>query len=1093
MKKTAFMKSKIGSGPSPREFMRARRPEQFSDSVEENENVLDRTLLEFELSTLGARRQEVAFETFARKLSEKVLCPNLTPHSGPDAGGDSKTDSETYPVSPKIAAAWYVGTPSESGAERWAFAFSTQKTWKAKVRDDVRKIAETGRGYAKAIFVSSEAIRDKDRSAAEDGLRKEFGIDVRILDRAWILNEVFKAKLEDLAVEELQISTNRKRSVRKGPNDTARAKELAAIEERIAATLAASAAGPHVVFDCIDAAVLARELEKPRAVVDGMFMRAHRLAGQHGTRHQQIVALYENAWTAYWWYEDFTTFNALHAQVETLAQGSQNFDDLERLNTLWSLARTAIAQGRLGEAETKIAERTATLVAELQRIASDEERPSASLQAKTSLALMRVHPEDPQATDAAFGELRQIVLSAMGLVGYPLKRLVRLLSEFGDLPSLPGYEALMETIVEVATKRDGDVAGGRILLDRGVQQLKQDKPYDAIRTLGRALSRLYKHETKREVTTALFFCGLAYEQVDLLWAARGSTLMAASVAVQEFWSREKITLQQADCFNRMKWLELRLGRVTHALAWHELDRAARASLAARGYDAERLFRGEESFDALLGLLFLRAEPDCLKDLARLPDALDEADLPRASMALMYALGHEEGMNEPATADAAAVDAADLLLKWRELPAGADIAAAPNVMAGPTAELSSYVLGCKITCAVENTSPCTELAESLLAAVEALLATALQEGIAAKEPRLYVDIRRGDMPEGEPFTFEFSEKEGYPHLKMTCGGFVAQRMPPELQTKVKERLSDVIPHLIARTFIMRDVEGAMTKLFRDDRANDRAGNFTSSFVVLGNVMGDSSRLSLGAWTGGKEYPLRRKERWDATLAPPSAQKAAEEADLPTLDGNGMSHRKIETVSPIRLALWERAGWTGAAFMRSAMMDAPPVFAPIFADAAAAKEIFVAWRNELGEDDQANVIRVTIIRGIDAANPTWYRVVIGSNIDAMEPRPGHLVIMTSRLLTCTPQTSENLDGFLARFSRVGRYFLAPAVLKPGSPTPDFLFDYAITKRQVNVRNAWEIGRHDPDSGGISADDSPIIPATPTPAPVAELLTWKRERGE
>src|ERR1017187_836223 len=161
------MKERIqspGSNFSPREFLKARRPEKFSDSVTEETPALDRSLLEYHLDTLTSRSQETIFENFARRLAQCEICPNLLPHTGPSGGGDSKVDSETYPVSDQIAIGWYSGIGVESAAERWAFAFSAKQDWQAKVRSDVAKIAATARGYRKAFFVSSQYIPDKQRA-----------------------------------------------------------------------------------------------------------------------------------------------------------------------------------------------------------------------------------------------------------------------------------------------------------------------------------------------------------------------------------------------------------------------------------------------------------------------------------------------------------------------------------------------------------------------------------------------------------------------------------------------------------------------------------------------------------------------------------------------------------------------------------------------------------------------------------------------------------------------------------------------------------------------------------------------------------------
>src|SRR5438105_9739169 len=56
------------SNYSPREFLKARRPERFSDSVMENQPALDRAILEYYLETLTNRSQETDFQNFARHL-----------------------------------------------------------------------------------------------------------------------------------------------------------------------------------------------------------------------------------------------------------------------------------------------------------------------------------------------------------------------------------------------------------------------------------------------------------------------------------------------------------------------------------------------------------------------------------------------------------------------------------------------------------------------------------------------------------------------------------------------------------------------------------------------------------------------------------------------------------------------------------------------------------------------------------------------------------------------------------------------------------------------------------------------------------------
>ena len=71
----------------PRNYLRARRPERFSDSVPNEWTILDRAILEYHLASLTSRSEEVDFETFARQLAQREVAPNLIPHTGPTGGG----------------------------------------------------------------------------------------------------------------------------------------------------------------------------------------------------------------------------------------------------------------------------------------------------------------------------------------------------------------------------------------------------------------------------------------------------------------------------------------------------------------------------------------------------------------------------------------------------------------------------------------------------------------------------------------------------------------------------------------------------------------------------------------------------------------------------------------------------------------------------------------------------------------------------------------------------------------------------------------------------------------------------------------------
>lgn len=139
MKKTNF--SQINNKTfKPSEFMKARRPEQFSDSQVKSEPLIPKEQFDYHLATMTERCQEKDFENFCRLLAQKEICPNLTIQTGSTGGGDSKADTETYPVSDEISIKWYECINRKAANERWAFAISVQKHGRQKFKVMLKKL-----------------------------------------------------------------------------------------------------------------------------------------------------------------------------------------------------------------------------------------------------------------------------------------------------------------------------------------------------------------------------------------------------------------------------------------------------------------------------------------------------------------------------------------------------------------------------------------------------------------------------------------------------------------------------------------------------------------------------------------------------------------------------------------------------------------------------------------------------------------------------------------------------------------------------------------------------------------------------------------
>jgi len=1078
--------------PSPSEFYRAHRPERFSDSVKVEKPSLDRSQLEYYLDTLTSRSQEAAFEDLAKGLAERRVAPNLIPHTGPTGGGDSKVDSETFPVSDTLALTWYRGIGREASNERWGFAFSAKKDWKSKLAGDIEKLVATGRSYAKAIFVTNQFVRDKERAKHEDDLSKKHGIEVRIFDRNWILDTVFSGGHEAFVIDTLGLSPDLKPEVIQGPKDLEREKRLQELEERIEEAMRLGQLDLVVVQDARRSATTARGLERPQTEIDGRFLRARELAERLSSSHELLRTLYDWAWTSFFWYEEYERFAKLFREVLELALKSENAHELELATTLMGLMRTAVADGSLDADKVEFIASARRLLAALDRISGIVERQSNAHHARM-LALQTRLLLRPEQAKFLLKEMRRVLERAQLLIGYPFEQTADLITALEPyLGDLKEYTKLFDRIVEITAERTGEVAAAQMLLRRGAQQLEREADVAAIRSFGLALGRLYKNESRDDLIHALYLIGAAYSRVDLLWAARGSLIIAASLATHDFHSFHRITKEQVACYDRLRWVELQLGRLPQALEWHQLYALSRHGLRGdNGADYDM-------FDAVVGVRMLKANLEELKQLETLPDVLESLGLFMAKAALLFSLGHPSELPEDLFKDdGGAGTEEEFMRRWREQPATEGLRPLSLGTISPV-KLDSYVLGGHVEVTSENRPPALDLAESVVAGLEGLMSTGLDSNLIAREPLVRISANVTEFAQS-PFEFRLEYVLGRPHIYIATREYDPDSISYDEQARLKKRLVELLIQAFAHMVAIPDERRGIRKLFRDENALERSVDFTNGFVSLGNVLGRDRKLSIDDWitAGHQRYTLKRNVAWDATereaqIAAKRIGKTPGKSDEEPEFENPTRHSQLQTVSLIREKLWGDAKWRGIGYFGWKDNREPPLMVLLFEYRQPAIEIFQAWNEELGDDDREDFLRLAIVRGISVKHPAHYRVVICTEMEMLEKKVEPLkgrVLMISRIHTMEPETTANLDRFLESFKESGSYHLAPGVVTVnGEPV---IGKPRLLKHKLVVRDAWEIGRHDPDVPAIQPNDDIFIPPNKPKAPVKEVLKWLRNR--
>ena len=1079
---------------TPSEWMRNRRPNLFSDSHSQEISQVSKTHFEYHLGTLTSRKQEYQFEHFSRKLAEREICPNLRPQTGPTGGGDSKVDSETYPVAEEIAERWWVGTPS-AGKERWAFAFSAKEDWKSKVKADVKSILSTERGYKRIYFFTNQFVSDRKRANEEDSLSKESGIPVHIMDRAWIVDKVYDAdhQQQDSFFAALGIeNVSREKKSRPGPRDTARLDELEKLDEQVADPSRYQGARYQLVEDCLRSALLARGLEHSRSEVEARFRQADRLARNLDHNQQRLRIAYNQAWTAFWWYEDYMEFGQFYDIVERRAEKSDQASDVDLLYNLWSLL-PSVDQTQ----DPQFNSRSQRLDTMLVTLADDSRRPNNALQARTSLTLMRTmlayYSGKTAEAEEGWRDLSKIVDRSKGLGSYSVEYLFDLAQELGDFFDSPEFDAFYETMAETMSERLSEGKAGTAYFRRANQKMEKGKPYEAIQLFGRAEELLIKREYRRELWMTLLGISHALERVGLLWAARSKALAASDLALEAFKEQGQLIPAALIALRWLVWLELRLGRLPHILEAISFSDLVAAQLDLPEDRLEVFYEEKNIQEGVLGIHFLNLPMDALSNVTRLPNTLQELGLDIARIALLFVLGHEQALRrEGFLEDYRDAEAVQTFFElWQDQPAAEDIPSQPALVDGETSTLRSTILGSEIVIETPNNEVSFGIAESLLSTLEAFLSTCDDREAFPYRERVTIIVTPSTQLKGIPqsrFPDNDSSSIQVTHPADMCFKTVEERQD------FMEWLKESLLQIACRMLMIQNVEAWVEQVIHQERGFSRALKFGDNLTLNRSVFGETPRIRLRDWldpdvqghTVLRDNPWRacKSNNTDISVEPLMFGTNVSPADM--LDGERLKHTDQRVLTPIDMPLWNRAQWRGTVFEWSPMPGSPLILAIGFEGEEAGNEIFRAWKVRWGNIDKDNMIRVAIITGLSERKPADYAVAIGPNLRHMAETGKKAFRVVSRINRMSPTSSMNLDNFVAAYRETGSFFLAPVLLSTsrqivGVPS----LQLAIAKQQLDIREAWQIGENDPDISALSEDDDPIIPAGVSAPPVNKAL--------
>ena len=169
--------------------------------------------------------------------------------------------------------------------------------------------------------------------------------------------------------------------------------------------------------------------------------------------------------------------------------------------------------------------------------------------------------------------------------------------------------------------------------------------------------------------------------------------------------------------------------------------------------------------------------------------------------------------------------------------------------------------------------------------------------------------------------------------------------------------------------------------------------------------------------------------------------------------------------IDVDLWNKGKWCGIAVSQDYELKEPPSLCFLFDDETVAREIMQKWLLRLGDTDNYNELRISIIEGDILGKEPGYSIHINANVENIIKRsdveglniPQEMFMIFGRIHRMYPAPdSKNLEIFKASYKRFGSYFLKVGTFY--GKAIKILDDIHLHKRDIEFRNVEDIQSKD-----------------------------------
>ncbi|PCH66677.1 MAG: hypothetical protein COC06_12415 [Bacteroidales bacterium] len=665
------------------------------------------------------------------------------------------------------------------------------------------------------------------------------------------------------------------------------------------------------------------------------------------------------------------------------------------------------------------------------------------------------------------------------MIEFPFESYHQIFEELGNLfPNSSEYDKLLDLIASTAEKRSSELSSGKIFLQRGGQKYIKNYIKESLVYFGKAILKLAKDETEYELILALRSLGHAFNNLGLYWASNNCFISANFIAFKLWHQQGKLDYRTFECTKQLAVNELLLGRIPAFLTWYELLNVISSQIEID--ESEEEIPTFEMLDAFLSVRLANIDK-VEKSLSLLPNVLEQHGLWLSQNTLLFKLGYADNILD----DYKQININSLsdLHKHFEIianqPFRNQMIHETDFISESEISIQSKVLGCSFKYIMERDVELLLAAETFAAFFENYLSTSIKELFPITEQIVIKLVKNSEVA-----LFDFTASDSGSEYIIEINKF---SFPRESFSGLWGKMVDFSSRIISNNFFSNDILGHLDNLFKHEELHERLSFVFEHRNFAKNVLGDNPKLFFNEWSRDKkEYTLKGYE-----LVKLKIEESQKNNSKTTKNSFNISrHDENKVVSIIQVKFWDQAKWKGFG----------PFYAPhigfgiflAFENGVAGQAIFDEWTKRFGKEDINDIIKITIVKGVNKNNPYWYKVHISANIQSqsLESREKYLSL-AARFHQMTPNNPENMKRIEQMVSLKKKFMFCPAEISNNGKDVEPYFDKAIIKSSIEIKNAWELDINAPESVVILKDDDPIIPPEIMNAPVLEILKRRNNK--